>query len=88
MEVAVKSLSKYHIDALVQEEGGVEWRMTGVYGEQKTEEKGRTWRLFRILNNQRKSMVMPKGFLMKSCLDMRRKGGNLYGVFQEHIRRL
>ena len=24
MEVAVKSLSKYHIDALVQEEGGVE----------------------------------------------------------------
>ena len=52
MEVAVKSLSKYHIDALVQEEGGVEWRMTGVYGEQKTEEKGRTWRLLRILNNQ------------------------------------
>jgi len=36
MEVAVKSLSKYHIDALVQEEGGVEWSMTGVYGEQKT----------------------------------------------------
>jgi hypothetical protein len=62
MEVAVKSLSKYHIDALVQEEGGVEWRMTAVYGEQKTKEKGRTWRLFRILNNQRKSMVVPKGF--------------------------
>ncbi|WVZ57425.1 hypothetical protein U9M48_007811 [Paspalum notatum var. saurae] len=52
VQVSIISLSKYHIDALVWEENGVEWRLTGVYGEPKMEEKGKTWRLLRLLNKQ------------------------------------
>jgi ribonuclease HI len=35
----------------VKEENGLEWRLTGIYGEPKSEEKQKTWRLLRILNN-------------------------------------
>lgn len=52
VDLTIKSLSRYHIDALVREDDGRFWRLTGVYGEQKADEKERTWRLLRILNNQ------------------------------------
>ena len=42
VNLTVKSLSKYHIDAVVREEDGFEWRFTGMYGEPKSEEKDRT----------------------------------------------
>lgn len=51
VDVVIRSLSKYHIDATVQEER-VEWRITGAYGDKKTEEKAKTWRLLKLLYNQ------------------------------------
>lgn len=38
VDLSVKSLSKYHIDAVIKEDGG-EWRFTGIYGEPKVEER-------------------------------------------------
>jgi hypothetical protein len=45
-------ISKYHIDAEITEEDGFVWRFTGVYGEPKTEEREKTWKLLRTLKNQ------------------------------------
>jgi exonuclease III len=51
VDITIKSISKYHIDALVKEEDGWVWRLTGIYGEPKAEGKGKTWRILRTLNN-------------------------------------
>jgi hypothetical protein len=42
VNVTIKSISKYHIDALVKEEDGCVWRLTGIYGEPKSEGKENT----------------------------------------------
>ena len=49
VNVNVKSMSKYHIDVVIEEEGGGSWRFTGIYGESKSEEKENTWELLRLL---------------------------------------
>jgi hypothetical protein len=42
IELKVKSFSKYHIDSVIEEDDGLEWRFTGIYGESKNEEKDNT----------------------------------------------
>lgn len=49
IDLSVKSMLKYHIDMIITEEDGYEWRYTGVYGEPKTEEKEKTWENLRLL---------------------------------------
>jgi hypothetical protein len=44
--------SKYHIDAIIKEDDGFEWRFTGVYGEPKTELRDATWQLMRSFKPQ------------------------------------
>jgi hypothetical protein len=75
IEVIVKSLSKYHIDALVQEENGVEWRLTGIYGELKMEEKAKTWRLLRLLHNQYNKPWICMGDFNEILFDCEKIGG-------------
>lgn len=75
VEVTVKSLSKYHIDAFVQEEDGVEWRLSGIYGEPKAEEKGKTWRLLRILNNLYTKPWLCLGDFNEILFDYEKEGG-------------
>lgn len=48
--VDVKSYSKHHINAIVQNKEGSLWRCTRVYGHPKTEEKKHTWELIRRLS--------------------------------------
>jgi hypothetical protein len=43
VDITVKSFSKYHIDSVIKEVDGLEWRFTGIYGESKNEEKDNTW---------------------------------------------
>jgi hypothetical protein len=45
-------VSKYHIDTEITESDGFKWRLTGMYGEPKTDEKEKTWRLMRNLKHQ------------------------------------
>ena len=52
IDLSVKSMSKYHIDAVVKEQEGLEWRFTGIYGESRSEEKANTWELMRILKDK------------------------------------
>ena len=49
IDVGVKSFSKYHIDSVIKEEDGCEWRFTGVYGESKCEMKDNMWKMLRTL---------------------------------------
>jgi hypothetical protein len=52
VNVTLRWRGRYHIDAVVEEENGVKWRLTGVYGESKAGEKEKTWRLLRTLHAQ------------------------------------
>jgi len=52
VNLLVKSLSDHHIDAVIIEEDGFEWRLTGVYGESRSDEKEKTWELLRDLKSR------------------------------------
>lgn len=41
-----------HIDAVVKEEDGFKWRLTGIYWESHMERKVETWRLLHRLQNR------------------------------------
>jgi hypothetical protein len=49
VDLRVLSCSRYHIDTLIKEEDGGVWRFTSMYGESRSEEKEKTWKLLRIL---------------------------------------
>lgn len=52
IDVTVKSISEHHIDCVVKEENGLQWRVTGIYVESRSEEKDNTWQLLRNLRNK------------------------------------
>jgi hypothetical protein len=52
VNVEMRWKGRYHIDVNVTQEDGSKWRFTGVYGESKSGEKEKTWRLLRTLHGQ------------------------------------
>ncbi|XP_060965673.1 uncharacterized protein LOC115711034 [Cannabis sativa] len=50
-DVAIQGFSFNHIDAIVQLQHCVQWRLTGVYGEPRRELRFNTWNLFRSIKN-------------------------------------
>jgi hypothetical protein len=52
VNLSVKSMSKYHIDAIIWEEDGFEWCFTGIYGKSRSEDKDKTWELLRELKTK------------------------------------
>ena len=52
VDVRLRWKDKYFIDAVVMEENGVQWRLTGLYGESKAGEKGNTWKALKSLKGQ------------------------------------
>ncbi|KAF5443558.1 hypothetical protein F2P56_036105, partial [Juglans regia] len=51
LRVRVQSFSLHHIDALIQDGDGPEWRFTGVYGNPEVVNRYLTWNLLRRLNS-------------------------------------
>ncbi|KAH9799959.1 reverse transcriptase domain-containing protein [Citrus sinensis] len=49
IDVKIVSYSQHHIDAEICEEGGSNWRCTGVYGHPETAQKRHTWTLMKRL---------------------------------------
>jgi hypothetical protein len=39
IDICLQSLSKYHIDSIVKEEDGLQWKFTWIYGEPSSEAK-------------------------------------------------
>ncbi|KAJ1266324.1 hypothetical protein BS78_08G142100 [Paspalum vaginatum] len=75
IDLTVTSISKYHIDALIKEEGKGEWRFTGIYGEPKAEDKEKTWRLMRILKNRWKKPWLCAGDFNEILFNYEKEGG-------------
>ncbi|KAJ1278868.1 hypothetical protein BS78_04G112000 [Paspalum vaginatum] len=75
VDLSVKSRSWYHIDAVIKEEGRGEWRLTGIYGEPKAEEKDKTWRLMRILRNKYKKPWLCIGDFNEVLFSHEKEGG-------------
>ena len=49
--INIASYSQHHIDAEICNEGGQNWRCTGVYGHPETTQKRHTWTLMKRLAN-------------------------------------
>ena len=71
----MKSLSRYHIDAVIKEEDGREWRFTGIYGDPKVEERDKTWKLLRILKNKYKKPWLCAGDFNEIMFGYEKEGG-------------
>ena len=67
--------SKYHIDAMIREDDGFEWRFTGIYGEPKAEEREQTWRLMRTLKHQSDKPWICMGDFNEILLACEKEGG-------------
>lgn len=66
--------SRYHIDVEITEDG-FEWRITGVYGESKTEEKNKTWKLMRTLKNHSNKPWLMAGDFSEILMQCEKGGG-------------
>uniref|UniRef100_A0A453D5J8 Reverse transcriptase domain-containing protein n=1 Tax=Aegilops tauschii subsp. strangulata TaxID=200361 RepID=A0A453D5J8_AEGTS len=49
VDVTLRSYGRRHVDVDVTEEGGMVWRLTGVYGESEAGRKKETWRALKLL---------------------------------------
>jgi hypothetical protein len=75
VDLTIKSFSRYHIDAVVKEDCGREWRFTGIYGEPKAEVKDKTWKLMRILKNKYKKPWLVAGDFNEILFGHEKEGG-------------
>ncbi|XP_074326914.1 uncharacterized protein LOC141664858 [Apium graveolens] len=77
-DVILLSLSKNHIDVLIEMKGVQKYRLTGIYGEPDRTKRMETWALIRSLNNQ---SAMPWCLIgdMNNVLNQEdKKGGRPY----------
>lgn len=65
-----------YIDMKVDEGGGREWRLTGMYGEFKWDKKQLTWDCFHGLHNQHNLPWVVIGDLNEIMIDHEKEGGN------------
>ncbi|XP_021304035.1 uncharacterized protein LOC110430565 [Sorghum bicolor] len=75
IEVEVKSFSKYHIDSVIKENDGIEWRFTGIYGESKNEDKDNTWEILRCLKEQFEMPWLCSGDFNEILFNFEKEGG-------------
>jgi exonuclease III len=68
-------ISRYHIDVLITENDGFEWRFTGIYGEPKTSEREKTWKLLRTLKLQNDKPWLCVGDFNEILFSWEKEGG-------------
>uniref|UniRef100_A0A8R7QRC4 Reverse transcriptase domain-containing protein n=1 Tax=Triticum urartu TaxID=4572 RepID=A0A8R7QRC4_TRIUA len=73
--VVLPFVSKYHIDTEIAEEDGFVWRFTGIYGEPKSDEKEKTWRLLRNLKQQNNKPWLCAGDFNEILHSWEKEGG-------------
>ena len=52
IDVSLRWMGRMHIDATIKESYGLKWRMIGIYGEPRTNQREETWRVMRTLHHQ------------------------------------
>jgi exonuclease III len=68
-------MSKYHIDTKIMEPDGFVWRSTGIYGEPKTKDRGKTWKLLRTLKHQSNKPWLCAGDFNEVLFSWEKEGG-------------
>ncbi|KAK1678763.1 hypothetical protein QYE76_039611 [Lolium multiflorum] len=69
--------TRYHIEAEITGEDGFVWRLTGIYGEPKTSDKEKTWRLLQILHGQSNLPWMCFGDFNEILFASEKQGGKV-----------
>lgn len=75
VEVELRWKGRYHIDVNVVEETGSKWRFTGIYGESKSGQKEKTWKLLRTLHNQNDLPWLCMGDFNEILFNNEKEGG-------------
>ena len=68
-------MSRYHIDVEITGDDGFVWRLTGMYGESKSGEKDKTWRLLKLLHGQASLPWICFGDFNEILFDSEKQGG-------------
>lgn len=76
VDVTLRNYSKYHIDMDIREDDGVLWRLTGIYGEPRSDLRERMWQTLRYLITVPVTPWLSRGISMRCSLRMRRKEGD------------
>ena len=71
----VSSWSRYHIDAIIKEGEGGAWRFTGFYGESRSEEKEKKWKLLHILQHHSRLPWLCCGDFNEILFNCEKEGG-------------
>ncbi|XP_020177948.1 uncharacterized protein [Aegilops tauschii subsp. strangulata] len=75
VNLALRWMGRMHIDATITEADGFKWRLTGIYGQAKTELKEETWKLLRTLHLQEKMPWVCMGDFNEILYNFEKQGG-------------
>ena len=75
VDLQLRGVSRFYIDADVVETDGFVWRFTGFYGETKTEKKDLSWKALRTLNAARRRPWLCVGDFNEVLLGCEKEGG-------------
>lgn len=75
INLSLRWLGRMHIDATITEEDGYKWRLTGIYGQLKTELKEETWWLLHTLHLQEKLPWVCMGDFNEILYSFEKQGG-------------
>ena len=75
VNVHVRMLSRFYIDADVTEDDGFVWRLTCFYGEPRTDQKFMSWKVLRMLNAARRHPWLCLGDFNEILLGCEKEGG-------------
>jgi hypothetical protein len=68
-------LSRYHIDSVITDADGFQWRFTEIYGEPKLEDRVATWRLLRNIKHHSDLPWLCAGDFNEILLSCEKEGG-------------
>jgi exonuclease III len=75
IDIRIKSWYIYHIDCVITEDDGIQWRFTGIYGESRSEEKDNTWKTLRTLKEKNDLQWLCSGDFNEILFSCEKEGG-------------
>lgn len=77
LDLRISYYSMHHIDSLIQSEGDIHWRFTGLYGHSYFTQRHHTWSLLKRLSSNFNLPWLYGGDLKKFWSHRRKKAGSL-----------
>ncbi|KAI5008136.1 hypothetical protein ZWY2020_009184 [Hordeum vulgare] len=73
--VTLRWKGRMHIDVIIKEKDGFKWRLTGIYGEPRSEHRENTWKLLRTLHLQEQLPWLCVGDFNEILYNHEKQGG-------------